>query len=124
MESRSERHDAFSLLELVFVVALLSIGIAGTIQAFAFSARMAGVSRDFLTAVLTAQEKAREMEFLERQGALGGRPPFESGETEKFRYTYTLTAGPRENLKRWDADLAWGEGEKEREVRVSTYLRV
>ena len=123
MRSRSRHRDAFSLLELVCVVALLSIGIAGAIQAFSYATRMAGVSCDLLTAVLIAQEKARETEFLERLGALSEAAPLESGEAGKFRYAYTLTAGPRPDLRRWDADLVWEAGGTQREVRVATYVR-
>ena len=52
---------AFSLLELIVAVAILSVGITVVLQAISSSAAATGLSNDIINAVFLAKDKIQEL---------------------------------------------------------------
>ncbi len=120
---KCRKNNGFSLLELIIMVAILSISIIGIMQAFSFCARIAGLCTDITRAVFIAEDKMQELEFKQRTGRLAAEPPEASAEIDKFRWQYRLTFDEALKLYRLDFGLTWQRLNRAEEIRLETYLR-
>ncbi|MEN6426512.1 MAG: type II secretion system protein [Phycisphaerales bacterium] len=126
---RSSRANAFTLIETVAALAVVSIALLGLLQLNLVSIRMADKAQTTTQAVLLAQEKMAE--------ALGlGFPPLgtQSGvvETDGVRFTWRTEVadasmsqrqplGVRlDRLRRLSVDVTCGEGSRGRPIRLTT----
>ena len=114
---------AFSLLELVVAIALLSISLATIMQAFSFSAKVAGLSGDITRAAFLAQDKLQGWEFKERQGWLGREAPQSSGTSGKFQWSSLLSSDNDLKMFKLNLNISWLRAERKEEFNLVTYLR-
>lgn len=121
--SNLKRNKGFSLLELIIMVAILSISITGVMQAFSYSARIAGLCSDITRAVFIAEDKMQELEFKERTDSLAQGAPVASGENGKFSWGYSLAPDEALKLYRLDFLLTWERLGRKEEIALNTYLK-
>ena len=114
---------AFTLLELVVAIALLSIGLATIIQAFSFSAKAAGLSGDVTRAVLLAQDKLQGWEFKEKQGWLSQEAPQAQGTNGKFQWASVINFDNDLKMFKLNLTISWLRAERKEEFNLVTYLR-
>lgn len=114
-------NKAFSLLELIISVAILSIGIVVILQAFAFSARLGGLSCDIISAVFLAEDKIQELEFKEKQNLI--REETARDKNGKFAWQYEINLDPDLNLYRLNLDIHWQKLNRKEGLKLNTYLR-
>jgi len=114
-------NKAFSLLELIIAVAILSIGVIVVLQAISFSARATGVSCDMINAVFLAQDKLQELELRENQGFL--REENAKDTLDKFTWEYSITADRDLDLFKVAMDLNWQRANRQENLNINTYLR-
>ena len=113
----------FSLLEIVTAVGVLSTGIIVILQAFAFSARVTGVSCNIINAVLLAEDKIQELEFKEGSNRLGNEPREASGKKDKFAWRYVFALDSDLNLYKLNFNVSWQNLNRTEEIKLNTYLR-
>lgn len=118
-----KENRAFSLLELIIAVAILSIGITAVIQALAFSARVAGLSCDITEAVILSRDKIQELEFRSRNPLAGSVLMQADGAKEKFSWHYALIQEPDLNLNRLNFTVNWQRMGREEKLSLDTYLK-
>lgn len=114
-------NSAFSLLELIIGVAILSIGIVVILQAFSFSARIAGLSCDIIDAVFLAEDKIQELEFKERQNLIINE--IVRDKKGKFEWGYEVNLDSGVNLHRLSLDIGWQKLNRKEELKFNTLLR-
>lgn len=120
----SPNKDAFSLLELIVTIAVLSIGVIAVLQALSFSIRVTGLSSDIVKAVFLTQDKIQELEFKEKLGLIGKEQPLEPpGSDERFQWNYNLSPDADLNLYKLKFDISWQRANRNEEIELSTYLR-
>jgi len=117
------RNKAFSLLELIITVAILSTGIVVVLQTFSYSARMAGLSGDIINAVFLAEDKLQELGYKEKRRLIEKEPPRVNDKKDKFAWEYNLTLEENLDLYRLDFDINWQRVNRQEELRLNTYLR-
>lgn len=108
-------------MELIISVGILSIGIVVILQAFSFSARAAGRSCDIINALLLAEDKMQELEFMEKISAIPSEG--KSGVNEKFSWRYDIALDPKLVLYKVNFNIFWDRPERKEEIKLSTYLR-
>lgn len=123
LSCNQSRIRAFSLLELLIAVAILSTGIIAVMQAFSYSARITGLSCDIVNAVFLGQDLLQELEFKERKGLLQQGPAEAGGKKEKFEWGYSLNLDQDLNLYRLDLDIKWRRINRQEEINSVTYLK-
>lgn len=114
---------ALTLFELMITVAILGAGIISVMQAFSYSARIAGLCSDITRAVFIAEDKLQELEFKERRGELASEPPSVTAESGKFSWGLQLAPDDALKLYRLDFLLAWQRMGRKEEVAINTYLK-
>lgn len=114
---------AFTLFELMITVVILGIGIISVMQAFSYSARIAGLCSDITRAVFIAEDKLQELEFKERRSELSSEPPSLIGESDKFSWGLSLTPDDALKLYRLDFLLTWQRMGRKEEIAINTYLK-
>lgn len=117
------KNNAFSLLELIIAVAILSIGIIIVLEALSYSTRMAGLSCDIIDAVLLAEDKMQELEFKEEQNLTNKESGEIIGKKEGFDWKYTLNLEPDLNLYKLSFNIKWLRANREEGLDLNTYLR-
>lgn len=122
------KNKAFSLLELIIAVAVLSIGIIASLQAVSFSARAAGLSCDYITAIFLLEDKLQELEFNASQNFIDlDKESTKSGvEDNKFSWGYAITqddALKELNLYKLDFQISWERLNRDEKIGINTYLR-
>jgi general secretion pathway protein I len=119
------RTDGFTLLEVLVAFAILSITIVVAVQGFAQGLSLLKLSGDHQSAILIADQKAREI-VMPKEG-------HESGTDGGYTWDRTIRELPAPELDvpgraaRWhvyqiDVQVAWGDGK--RTVGVSTLRTV
>ena len=121
--SWNSKSRAFSLVELVISIAILSVGIMAVLQALSFSARMSGLSCDIVNAVFLAEDKLRELEFKENQGLSDKQSAGVKGKSGKFDWARTLVFEPKINLYKLRFNISWQAAIRKEELDLNTYLR-
>lgn len=114
---------AFSLVELLISVAVLSSGIVVVLQALLYAGRVAGLSSDMVEAAFLAEDKLQELEFKEKQGILANEPAVAEGKKDKFNWEYRLNLDPQATLYQLELDISWMRPERQESLKVATYLR-
>lgn len=114
-------NKAFTLLEVLVAIAILSIGITAVLKAFSFSARVAGYSADIQDAVFLAKGTLQELEFKEMNGLISLEPTENSGEDGRFQWKYTIETGANLYLVKYN--ITWMRSGREENLAVETYLR-
>lgn len=114
---------AFSLLEIVVAVGILSVGIVSVMQAFSFSAKAAGLSGEIVRAEFLAQDKMQEWEFKESRGWLAQEPPQAQGVSGKFQWKYDLNFDNSLQLYKLNLGIFWQRSGRKEEISIDTYLR-
>lgn len=117
------KNEAFSLLELVITVAIISIGVTVILEAFSYSSRVAGLSCDITEAALLAQDLMQELEFKEKQGIISTEPQEVKDKKGKFAWKYNLGLDPDFNLYRLDFAINWKRANRDERLDLNTYLR-
>lgn len=113
---------AFSLLEVIITVAILSTGIVVILQALCFCARVTGLSCDITNAVFLAEDKLQELEFKESNNKLAEGQQ-ESDKKDKFAWNYTIGSEPDSKLYKLDLDITWQRLNRQERLSLNTYLR-
>lgn len=114
---------AFSLLELIITIAILSAGITVILQAFSFSSRVTGLSNDIVKAVFLAEDKLQELDFKQKQGLIRQEPSLNSGVSDKFQWKNELSFDPDLNLYKLNFTINWQRANRIEEINVKTYLK-
>ena len=117
----SLKDKAFSLLELIMALAILSIGMVAVLQAFSFSAQVTGLSCDIISAVFLAEDKMQELEFQETQGSL--QEAFERGESGRFIWERSIVQEQDLDMFKADLKISWQRQGRQQALEASTYLR-
>ena len=115
-------NKAFSLLELIIAVAVLSIGIVAVLEALSFTARLAGLSSDIVNAVLFSEDKMQELEFKESQHLLESEPQEAMGEKDKFKWEYMNKLDADLGLYKLDFNINWQRRDRQEKISLNTYL--
>jgi type II secretion system protein I len=117
----SLKNKAFSLLELIIAVAILSIGIIVVLQAFSFSAHATGLSGDIIRAVFLAEDKIQELEFQARQKNI--KEESVEDVNGRFNWGYSINLDKELNLYKLDLRIDWQRQRRKQSLEVDTYLR-
>jgi len=116
-------NKAFSLLELIITIAILSAGITVMLQAISFSSRTTGLSNDIIRTVFLAEDKLQELEFKEKQGLISQEPALKVGISDKFHWKNDLIFDPDLNLYKLNFTINWQRGNRNEEINSKTYLK-
>ena len=117
------RNRAFSLLELIISVAILSIGIIAILQAFSFSAQVTGLSCDIIKAVFLSEDKIQELELREKQKLITDEEAKDTKEKDKFNWQYAVNLAPELNLYKLNFEVSWQRRNRQEGFAITTYLR-
>lgn len=115
--------NAFSLLELVITIAILSIGITAVLQTLSLSVRSTGLSCDIINAVFLAEDKMQELEFKENQNLINREPAEVRDKKDRFEWKYTLNLDTDLRLYKLSFDITWRRANREEKLNLNTYLR-
>ncbi len=126
---------AFTLIEVMLSVAILSVALVMILQAFAHSLNILRITEDNLTGTLLAGNKMAEAQIL----AKGDWSGFENGVDEKFKLDdikcdWEIDVTPvefdteeasegGETLNEVNALLSWEEGKRKGAIPLATYMR-
>jgi prepilin-type N-terminal cleavage/methylation domain-containing protein len=116
-------NKAFSLLELIITIAILSAGITVILEAIAFSGRTTGLSCDIVKAVFLAEDKLQELNFKEKQGLINQEPYERTGSYAKFQWKNSLVFDPDLNIYKLNFTINWQRANRVEEINVKTYLK-
>ncbi len=112
---------AFSLLEVIIMVGILSTGIVIILQALSLSAGVTGLSCDIIKAAFLTEDKIQELEFKEKRCLVTVGE--ESGKIDKFNWNYKIdSAGQGLKLYKLDFEVSWQRAGRQEGLGVSTYL--
>jgi prepilin-type N-terminal cleavage/methylation domain-containing protein len=122
----SRRPHAFSLVELIIAIAVLTVGLLGAIRAFPVGLKASKRSELVSRAALAAQ---RTLESLKLRGWDGLAPGTTTSSDAPFEVAVTIDAPPAgtgadpDRLKRVTVDVRWTQDGRTRSLPVVTYLR-
>ena len=117
-------NKAFSLLEVILAVAILSVGIVSILQAFSFSARVTGLSLDMIRASFLSEDKLQEIEFKEMMGKFDQIPQQFSEDAGKFGIQYSLNQlADSASLYQLDFNINWDRSGRKESINIATFLR-
>jgi len=114
---------AFSLLELLLSIAILSTGIVVILQGFTFSTRSAALSSDMIQAIFLAKDKLQELEFKENNALIAFEPPDSRKTVGRFQMRFLNELNKDLNLYTLNAEIAWKRSKREEKMTMQTYLR-
>lgn len=122
---------AFTLIEVVAALAIVSIALLGLLQLHLISIRMADKAQTTVQAVLLAQEKMAEV-LTSGFPPVGTRSGIVENDGARFTWRTEVTdasvsqgqpLGLRlDHLRRLSVDVACGDGPRERQIRLTTYV--
>lgn len=87
--AKHKAHNAFTFIELMITVAILSIGLVLILQAFSTSVKANGLSRDITRACFLAESKISELEVRQEKGI--EIPSQNQAEVGRFIWDYQIT---------------------------------
>lgn len=122
-EQKELNQKAFSLLELIVSVAVLSVGITLVLQAISFSARLTGFSGDLSRAIFISEDVMQDLEFKETKNLLKDEPLQVSGSSDKFNWLYLVSLQPDLELYALDYSLSWTRSMRKEGLHLVTYFR-
>lgn len=118
MKSRLNR--AFTLIEVLITVAILSSAIIFVFRSFATALTSVKFSQDLTRACYLAEDKLWEI----NQYSLNGNSLPEQGSEDKFRWEYEISPASEPNLEELKLNVYWKKNKKESDysLQFSTYL--
>ena len=117
------KNKAFSLLELIITVAILSTGIVVVLETFSYSGRMTGLSGDIINAVFLAEDKLQELGYKEKRRLIEKEPPQVKDKKDKFEWEYNISLDQDLDLYRLDFDISWQRANRQEDLQLNTYLK-
>ncbi len=123
MLRRRYSNKGLSLIELVIAVGILTAGITVVLEALSFSAGAAGISCDFVNAVLLVEDKMQELEFKEKHGLIDQEPPETENQEGKFTLKPVLNKDETLGLYKLDFDVMWQRSKRKEDLKLNTYFR-
>ncbi len=128
---RQTSTKAFTLIETVAALAIVSIALLGLLQLHLISIRMADKAQTTTQAVFLAQEKMTEV-LSQGFPPTGIRSGVVDGDGARFTWRTEVadaSVSPRQalglrlhHLRRLSVDVACGDGPRERQIRLTTYV--
>lgn len=116
------RNSAFSLLEVIITVVILSVGIMVVLQALSFSTRVTGLACDITKAVFLSEDIIQELEFNEKKGQIEESQKEDTN--DKFTWDYNIIdLKPDLKLYRLDFDIAWQRLNRQEGITLNSYLK-
>jgi Tfp pilus assembly protein PilE len=123
-EPRTLNHiRAFTLVEIMLAVTILSLGIVGILRAYATSINVLEIGQDNIDAVTMLKEKMAEIEqkFLEEGTLLPGTSSgVFDGEFEGYQWEWEIKPSTLENLS--EVILIVSSKDKPRKFSLQTYM--
>lgn len=118
------KNDGFTLLEILVAVAIIGISLTVTIQLFSSNLRAISISKDYVHAVLKAEERMREL--LEEENLSEGHYSEQTEDGYKIDiYISKFSRDKSENLQvdltQIDLSVSWTAGMKEKRFDLTTY---
>lgn len=110
----------FSLLELLVAIAILSAGILVVLQAAGRCARITGITKDTLSALLLAEDKLQELQYKERSAQITETRG--SGTSGKYAWNYDLEFNSSLNLYQCGLSISWESAGRDEKLTVNTFL--
>lgn len=133
----SRTRDAFTLIEVIVSISILSLGLVVILQWFGHSLNILRLSQDYVKANLILESKMAEIEMKFKQGKskfwTGAIEEFEDSNMDLILNTQArpvecrkdLASGSElvyENLYKIKTVLSWKEGKREGRIPLATYL--
>lgn len=118
------KNDGFTLLEILVAVAIIGISLTVIIQLFSSNLRAISISKDYVHAVLKAEERMREL--LEEENLSEGHYSEQTEDGYKIDiYISKFSRDKSENLQvdltQIDLSVSWTAGMKEKRFNLTTY---
>lgn len=118
------KDDGFTLLEILVAVAIIGIALTVIIQLFSSNLRAISVSKDYVHAVIKAEEKMREL--LEEEDLSEGHYSEQTEDGYKIDiYVSKFQEDKSENLQvdlmQIDLSVSWKAGMKDKRFDLTTY---
>jgi len=115
---------AFSLLEVIITVAVISTALVFVLRAFTTVLFGARLSQDMTLACLAAENKLWE---IEQAPSTGAAYPDKEGaqiiQDKEFKWSYKLLPGPQAKLLELDLAISWRQhAGLEGKIDIATYL--
>jgi len=117
------RNSAFSLLEVIIAIAILSVGIIWVLQALSFSTRVTGLSCDMISASFLAKDRMQELEFKEINKLLDKEPGQSNEVLGKFQWQDSIVLNSDLKLYQVNYEVNWQRSNRQEQISLSTYLR-
>lgn len=123
------RHRAFTLIEVIAALAIVSIALLGLLHLHLVSIRMSDTAQTMAMAVLLAQEKIAET-VCSGPASVGTRSGAAEANGSRLTWRTEVTSvdslGPyglgRSGLHQLRVDVVWREGSGARSVQMTTYV--
>lgn len=118
------KNDGFTLLEILVAVAIIGISLTVIIQLFSSNLRAISISKDYVHAVLKAEERMREL--LEEENLSEGHYSEQTEDGYKIDiYISKFSRDKSENLQvdltQIDLSVSWTAVMKEKRFDLTTY---
>jgi prepilin-type N-terminal cleavage/methylation domain-containing protein len=114
-------NKAFSLLELVVAIAIISVGIVFVIQALGFTAKASAVVSNYLRASLLAEDRIQGLEFAEAQQIIGEENSLEKN--GNFDILTKISFDDKFGLYQLGLKINWPESKRTEGFELSAYYR-
>jgi prepilin-type N-terminal cleavage/methylation domain-containing protein len=112
---------AFTFIELMITVAILSIGLVLILQAFSASVKASGLSRDITRACFLAESKISELEVRQEKGI--EIPSQDQAEVDRFIWDYEITPLKDPALSILKFNVSNKKPKREEILEIVTYLK-
>jgi type II secretion system protein I len=122
------RCDAFTLIEVIAALAIVSIALLGLLHLHLVSIRMSDTAQTMAMAVLLAQEKISEtlcggpVPAGTKSGTAEANGSRLTWRTEVTNVDSLASYGLRSGLQQLRVDVVWREGSGARSVQMTTYV--
>ncbi len=109
---RLRKNKAFSLLEVLIAVGILTSGVVLVLRAFTSALGSARLSQNVSLACYFAQQKIWECQ-QEKSNSL------DQGEENRFKWKYEVKPTDMANLSEMNFDISWSENIREKDYNVT-----
>jgi|GEM_PF-3573100 len=113
---------AFSLIELLAAIAILSIGIVMVLQALSVTSRVTALCSDLASATFLGEDKMQEWQFKEKYGLITAEPSAAEEKTGKFTWQYVFNLDRGLNLYLLNSSVSWQRANTQEKINLNTYL--
>lgn len=112
----------FSLIELIFAICFLGVGLLGIATVFPMGTRFVNAAKVTSSGVAFAREKMEELQSATAESPLLAAGTYSDSEGV-FTRTWTVTDGtPMAGMKRLVVTTSWDTAQGERSVSLETYV--